>query len=389
MRCSAALSTDADSVRAIEEVVRHSRDKLGATPDLAVLFYSPDRHSEFEQMITTARRLLGNALLVGCSGESIVGVGSEVEQSSATSLWLANLPGVRMLPMHLQFDASPEGGSFSGWHSALDDAWPERASMLMLADPFTFPADVLLARLNEDRPGMPVFGGMSSGGWEQRQNRLVLDDQIVDAGAVVVMLDGALRVRTVVSQGCRPIGQPMVITKCERNIIFELGGKPAMSQLRELWPSLSADEQRSFQQGLHIGRVVNEYQDRFGRGDFLVRNVVGADPDLGALAVGDYLRVGQTVQLHIRDAQSADEDLQTLLAESRAAGANPAGGLLFTCNGRGTRLFDAPNHDAAAVDAAFSGLPLAGFFAQGEIGPIGGANFVHGFTASLALVEPE
>jgi small ligand-binding sensory domain FIST len=179
-----------------------------------------------------------------------------------------------------------------------------------------------------------------------------------------------------------------VVTKAEQNVLLELGGKPALAQLQEIFGTLSPHEQGLFRHGLHVGQVVNEYQDHFNRGDFLVRNVQGADPKSGAIAVGDYLRVGQTVQFHVRDAGTADEDLDTMLAAARNNGSAQAlAALLFTCNGRGTRLFDAPDHDAAALAKHWPGLPVAGFFAQGEIGPIGGKNFLHGFTASIALFE--
>ena len=173
-----------------------------------------------------------------------------------------------------------------------------------------------------------------------------------------------------------------------RNIIHELSGKPAMTLLGELWQTLSPEDQRLVQRGLHVGQVINEYQDHFGRGDFLIRNVVGADPEQGVIAIGDYARTGQTVQFHVRDAQSADEDLRELLAGAAQSGARPAGALVFTCNGRGTRLFPEPNHDSGVLASRWPDLPVAGLFAQGEIGPVGGKNFLHGFTASVALFEP-
>jgi small ligand-binding sensory domain FIST len=180
-----------------------------------------------------------------------------------------------------------------------------------------------------------------------------------------------------------------VVTKAERNIIFELGGKPALVQLREVFSALPTREQQLVQEALHVGRVVSEYQDRFEQGDFLVRNVVGIDSQSGAVAIGDYIRPGQTVQFHVRDEEAASAELAQLLAAARdKSSVLPAGALLFTCNGRGTRMFSQPHHDAAAIAQVFGPLPLAGFFAQGEIGPIGRQNFVHGFTASVALFEP-
>jgi small ligand-binding sensory domain FIST len=214
---------------------------------------------------------------------------------------------------------------------------------------------------------------------------LFLGEQSIDSGAAGMLMRG-VGMRSVVSQGCRPIGQPLVVTKAQQNVIEQLGGQPPLEQLRALWPSLSPREQGLVQQGLHVGQVINEYQPQFRRGDFLVRNVVGADPQHGVIAIGDFVRPGQTVQFHVRDAQTADEDLRELLAAARDE-RQAAAALLFTCNGRGTRLFSEPHHDAAALADLLGDIPVAGFFAQGEIGPVGGKNFLHGFTASVVLFD--
>ena len=190
--------------------------------------------------------------------------------------------------------------------------------------------------------------------------------------------------QTVVSQGCRPIGRPFVITKAQNHFILELSGQPPMHQLQALFTELNEKEQALVQQGVHVGRVINEYKETFGREDFLIRNVIGADPHTGAIAIGDTIRPGQTVQFHIRDADTADEDLRELLVQLSPP-QPPIGGLLFTCNGRGTRLFDQPHHDAQSIHSAYPSLPLSGFFAQGEIGPVGLSNYLHGFTASVVL----
>lgn len=353
-----------------------------------LVFAAFHHQPRFDELAEILRRELGTDCLLGCTGESIVAGGRELEGSPALSLWLAHLPETEVLPMHLEFQATPDGGMFSGWHESLDVDWPASSSLLLLGEPYSFPADVLLARLNDDQPGVGVSGGMASGGWGVGQNRLILGGQSFDRGTVAVLLHGKTRVRTVVSQGCRPVGRPLVVTKVEQNVLLELGGKPALAQLQEIFGTLSAHEQGLFRHGLHVGQVINEYQEQFGRGDFLVRNVQGADPKSGAIAVGDYLRIGQTVQFHVRDAGTADEDLDAMLRASLSNGSsNCLAALLFTCNGRGTRLFDAPDHDAGVLARHHPGLPVAGFFAQGEIGPVGGKNFLHGFTASIALFE--
>jgi small ligand-binding sensory domain FIST len=386
--CAAAVvSENADSLEAAREVCRRGLDRLKWRPHLAIVFASFQHQPQFAELAKLIDEELGADCLIGCTGESVVAGEREIEGSPSLALWLAHLPETTLLPMHLEFQATRDGGTFSGWHPNLAGQWPAQASMLLLGEPFSFPADVLLNRLNEDHPRLAVTGGMASGGWGVGQNRLLLGGTAYDRGAVAVVLHGATGMRTVVSQGCRPVGRPLVVTKAEQNILLELGGKPALAQLQEIFGTLTPHEQSLFRHGLHVGQVVNEYQDTFGRGDFLVRNVEGADPKSGAIAVGDYLRVGQTVQFHVRDAGTADEDLQAMLAAADSGRAAPLAALLFTCNGRGTRLFEQPHHDAAALARRWPGLPVAGFFAQGEIGPIGGKNFLHGFTASIALLE--
>jgi small ligand-binding sensory domain FIST len=210
----------------------------------------------------------------------------------------------------------------------------------------------------------------------------VLDTEVRNGGAVGAVLSGGVVVRPLVSQGCRPVGSPATVTRADRNVIIELGGQTPLERIRDMFGAADPAERALMQQGLHIGRVIDEYKTEFRRGDFLIRSVMGADPESGAVAVGDYVEVGETVQFHVRDAGSADEDLKTMLA---TVAQPPAGALLFTCNGRGTYLFGVPDHDARAVQASFGRLPLAGLFCAGEIGPVGGRNFLHGFTASLAL----
>jgi small ligand-binding sensory domain FIST len=276
---------------------------------------------------------------------------------------------------------------FVGWPEGLDEAWPAAGGVVLLADPFSFPVDAFITRLQEEHPGAPIVGGMASGGQRPGSNTLAVGPRTYDSGAVGFVVGGGARLRPVVSQGCRPIGRPLVVTKSEENVIVELGGRPALERLRELYGELDGDDRELVRQSLHIGRVASEYQDHFDRGDFLVRNVVGADPDTGVIAVGDLVRTGQTIQFHVRDGRSAHDDLEALLARERERGATPAGALVFTCNGRGTRLFPEPHHDARSMRKAFGPIATAGFFAQGEIGPIGRTNCLHGFTASIALFE--
>jgi small ligand-binding sensory domain FIST len=388
MPFAAALSKNPQTRPATEELCEQALAQLKGRPDLAVLFFSPHHVGAIESIAAIAAERLNARCLLGCVGESIVGNKEEVERSPAISLWLGRWDGaVELEPFHLVLEETPDGYSLLGWPDALlgGDAEPKLA--VVLGDPSSFPVDAFLQQLNEHASAPRVVGGMASG-VRGPGIRLFLGDRVVDGGAVGVLLRGEVGVRCIVSQGCRPIGRHMVITRAEENIIGELSGKPPLVQLQQIWEDLNEHDQGLFQNGLHIGRVINEYQGEFQRGDFLVRNVLGLDRESGSLAINELVRVGQTVQFQVRDAETADEDFHALLQlDLSAHERRPAGALLFTCNGRGTRLFRRPNHDAGVVRAEAGAIPVAGFFAQGELGPVGGKNFIHGFTASLALFE--
>ena len=387
MTCASALSTARNSDAAFREVLDRVAEQLdGETADLVVAFVTAHHADALGRLSTECRsRGMGRHFL-GATGESIAGEDREIEGATAAALWAIRLPeGATIRPVRMEW---AEDG-ISGFPTELEGPSSGR-TFLLLADPFSFPPDRLFLTLDQSAPGLRVVGGMASGANAPGGNRLALDDRVFEDGAVGLILDGPVAIRTVVSQGCRPIGRPMIITRAQKNLIQELGRRPAVEALREMFESLDQADQALVREGLHVGRVNNEYQESFGRGDFLVRNVMGAD-DQGAIAITDLVRVGQTIQFHVRDAESADEDLRHLLAADRRAHPDlpPAGALLFTCNGRGSRLFPAPNHDVSAIRDAFGPIPIAGFFAMGELGPIGGKNFVHGFTASIALFGAE
>jgi small ligand-binding sensory domain FIST len=280
-----------------------------------------------------------------------------------------------------------EGAAVIGWPGdPLDEQDGEGGpgTLLLFADPFTFRSDFLLDRVAEGTlgdPGMRVIGGLASAAMHPGGNRLTVDGDTYRSGAVGAYLrGGSVAVGTVVSQGCRPVGRPYVVTRAEGQFLIELGGKPALSRFQETVAAATDEERELMRTGPQIGCVVNEARDEFDRGDFLVRGVLGADQNVGAIAVGDVVPVGRTVQFHIRDAASADEDLR-----SHLTGAEADAALLFTCNGRGQHLFGQADHDASAVNELIGPIPLAGCFCAGEVGPIGDQNFLHGFTASLAL----
>jgi small ligand-binding sensory domain FIST len=386
LRFASALSINPRSDLAVAETVALIQEQLRTQPSLVVAFLSPHHTEEGEQIARELHAAFKTDNIMGCTGESIVGVGTEIEMKPAISIWAASLPETSVLPMRLEFVRTPEGGSIVGWPDDLPSEWPEDAALLVLGDPFTFPPELLLELINDEHPNIPIIGGMASAASQPGENRLICGSQAASDGAVAVFVQGGVEVRTIVSQGCRPIGEHFVITKAERNAIQELGGVPAYQKLGQVFDSLPTREQQLLQRGLHVGRVVSEYQETFEQGDFLIRNVMGIDQESGAIVIGDYVRAGQTVQFHLRDWETADVELKQLLAAAKAQNDfDAAGALLFTCNGRGTRLFPEPNHDAEAIGDAYGQIPLAGLFAAGEIGPVGKKNFLHGFTASIAV----
>jgi small ligand-binding sensory domain FIST len=394
-RFASALSTAPELDDAIAEVLKVTRGAVGTLrPSLAVVFVSHAHAAGFAELARELRAATGASALLGCAGDTVVGGPREVEQGPALSLWLGSFPEGDVETFHLEVEAEEDAIHIHGFPGVEGEAEPSKSktSLLLLAEPYTFPTGLFLQQLNDSKPGLRVMGGMASGGSGPGENALFIDDDCVRDGAIGAILRG-VPVRHVVSQGCRPVGRPMVITRAHDNVIDELAGKAPMEQLKKLLTDSSAEEKSLLQQaarggGLHIGQVVDERQSHPTRGDFLVRTVMAADSKSGAMHIGDAARRGRTVCFHVRDARSADEDLKELLSAARTP-SMPAGALLFTCNGRGTRFFPAPDHDASSIQTLLGPLPAAGFFAAGEIGPIGGKNFLHGFTASLALFDAE
>lgn len=385
MKAGAGLSTHADARSAAAEASLAARPAMeGAQPDLAVVVASPHHAARAAEVLEAVHEAVTPGSVIGCVAEAVIGGAREVEEGPAISVWLASLPAPAET-FHMGFVPTDTGGTFAGW--GFDERPGEGVPpSLVIADPYTFPADTLLGYLNEHRPGAVVVGGMAGAGSGPGETVLFQDREVIHEGAVGARLPGAVSVRALVSQGCRPFGRSYVVTRSQANFLFELGGRPPLNRLEEALESLSRPDRELASQGLHIGRVIDEYKSEHGPGDFLIRGVLGVDPQNGAMAVGDRIEVGATVQFHVRDAATADDELRSLVEREVAnLPGKPAGALLFTCNGRGARLFGAPDHDAALITSLLGGAPLAGLFCAGELGPVGGRNFLHGFTASLLL----
>jgi small ligand-binding sensory domain FIST len=382
----ASPPTPAETPGLIETLLADIEEESSIAPDFAALFFTGALGDAAREVAQGVRERLTPRVFVGVSAESVVGNSQEVERRPGVSLLVGKLPNVTLQPFHLRADEWPRLLADEERLQQRIGSGEEHRGQLLLADPFTTPIDDLLSRLDTVL-GVPTFGGMASGASGPGGNLLMLNDAVYRDGAVGIGFGGAVHLDTVVSQGCRPIGEPLAITRAEENRILELGRRPALQVAEELLSQLPAEDLALLRAGgLFVGLVINEYQERFGRGDFLIRSLLGADRETKALAIGDAVRAGQTLQFHLRDATSADEELRDLLTEERGRGA--VGGLLFSCNGRGTRMFPEPNHDARVTRELLPGLPLAGFFAMGELGPIGGKSFIHGHTASLVLFRP-
>ena len=389
MRFAAGVSAKERAGEAAREALAQTCARLGAGPvDLAVVFLTNHHAADAEEIASCVRAALSPRVLLGCTAEGVVGGGDEIERAPGLSLLGARLPGATLSPFAVGEDEWP--ALLDDGQGVLDRSLPgDLKAVLVLGDPFTTPTREMLRVFDRCYPGVPVAGGMASGGTGIGENVLFLNDRVFTGGLVGVGIGGAVRVETVVSHGCKPVGAPLRVTAADENRIETLRFKPALEMAQQVLSELPAEEQALLANGLYVGIVIDEYKPEFGRGDFFVRNLIGADADTGVLALADTVRAGQTIQFHLRDAATADEDLRELLRPHAAGGASPpAGALLFTCNGRGTRLFDDPCHDISAVLDVVPDLPVAGFFAAGEIGPVGGKSLLHGHTASIAFFYP-
>ncbi len=383
MQCADGLAVDADLVVAAEIATRAALAGLGgATPDLAFVFACGADPDEVGDALERAAQLSGAGTTVGCSAGGVIGGGRGVELTSAVSVWLGVLPGARLRSFHLEVLRTVDSIAVLGLPPVLDS---DHAAVL-LADPYSFPADAFVEQISDAQPTLPLSGGMANGLRGAGSTRLLVDGVTHARGAVGVVIGESVRTEAVVSQGCRPIGPVMTVTAATGNTVQRLAGMTALAKLEEIVSGLPPNEQALVTTGLHLGLAIDEYADKHDRGDFLVRAVVGADAEAGSLVVGDVVDVGRTVQFQVRDAETADTDLTAALARfrhSRDADTPVDGALLFSCTGRGADLFASADHDVRAVVEGLGAHGVAGFFANGEIGPVGGRNHLHGFTASL------
>jgi small ligand-binding sensory domain FIST len=370
----AAVSEHPDAAQAVAEAAGAVLDRVGPGADLVVLFVTRPHVGALDDIASAVRAILEPVTLVGSTTVGVIGGPTEVEDVPAISLWAGRVGPAEAV--RLEVVRSPEGTAVVGMPDA---AAVGRRTLLLLTEPHSFPTEAFVQATNEQYPDLSVVGGMASAGGPG-VNRLVVQAEIHDGGAVGILLPEGMDDTTVVSQGCRPVGEPLIVTDSDRNLVRELASRPALERLQALIDEADDEERALLSRGLHVGLVIDERPAEFDRGDFLIRGVLGADHGQGAIRIGDVAPVGTTLQFHVRDAASASTDLQEKLAPVDADAA-----LVFTCNGRGTALFESPDHDAEMVHAAVRGGAVAGMFCAGEVGPVQGRNHVHGFTASVLL----
>jgi small ligand-binding sensory domain FIST len=382
VRIGCGLSTVGDTRQGAIEAARAAAEQLGDAPvDLAIVFASGSHLAAPETALEGIHEALSPRGLIGCGAAGVLAAGHEVEDATAIAVWAASIPNGDVTTFHAETLETDDGFAVTGMPD-LEGA----SAAILLPDPFTFPTDSLLPELAHSAPGVPVLGGLSSARTFDGTAALFHGEMVHDEGAVGARLAG-VEVLPCVSQGAAPLGPELTITAAEGHVIQELAGQSALSKLREVFGQLPEHERELVGDGLLVGLVIDSGKPEYGPGDFLVRGLLGADPEAGSIAVGANVREGQVVRLHARDARSADRDLRSALRLRSAAfgGESPAGALVFTCNGRGEALFGIPDHDAGVLAEQLADTPAAGFFAAGEIGPVGGENFLHGFTATVAL----
>ena len=392
MQWSSAVSDSPSFTEAVTQASEQILANLdGQHPDLAVVFISSHHMPSYVVAPELLAETLGAKVLIGCSAAGVIGGGQEVERRPGIAISAAILPGVELSPFHLNQDElpSPDAGP-EEWQALLGIRAEDCPAIMLLPDPFTLRSEHLLAGLDFAFPSTIKIGGLASGGGQPGANALFINDRSVRSGAVGVAFTGDLAVETVVAQGCRPIGEPFIVTQSEINVISKLGDQTPLEVLRDLFEAAETREKRLIRRSLQIGIIMDRLAQNSNEGEFLIRNVLGADEEDGTLAIGELVQEGQVVQFFVRDAQAADEDLRMMLEEyidNLDEGDIPASALLFSCIGRGQYLYGSPDHDTSMFTDMVADIPVTGFFSNGEIGPLGDQTFLHGYSASFALFK--
>lgn len=384
----AAITLDADWRVSLDRALN---EFAGVQPSALLLFASHHHAEGFPELVAEVARRTAAPIVIGCSAIGVIGMDREVERTSGVSLLALSLPQHALSAARItqgMLDAAPDG---DGLAQRIGIPKSDVGGWLVFADPYRIDGDAMITALSGAYPGTTILGGFASPGPSDRRTWVFLNGECYTEGGVALGIGGGFEIVPVVSQGCDPIGEPWTVTSVQSHWIETISNRPALQILVETLNALPDDIRERAKRNLLIGVAADEYRHEFLRGDFLVRNLVGIDQASGAIAIGAVPRVGQTVQFQMRDAATADLDLNLLLEQAKLTlnGRRPVAGILCTCNGRGDGLFGTPHHDAQAIGRKLGGIPLAGLFCAGEIGPIGPRTFVHGFTACLGLIVPK
>jgi small ligand-binding sensory domain FIST len=389
MKWCSAVSEKTSLGEAVDECALKLRGGLDdARPDLVVGFVSAEHGPGYDGVPALVREALGGRVFIGCSGGGVIGEGREVEHRAGLSLTAAVLPGVRLTPFHVEDGDMPDGDAPpDSWEEMVGTAASAGPHFLLMADPFSVRGEHLVMGLDYAFPSSVKIGGLASSGQRPGENALFLGGEVYSSGAIGLAMSGNIAVDTVVAQGCRPVGEVMSITKCHQNILQEINERPPLEVLREVFAASGDRDRELMQHSLFLGIVMDDFIDEPRQGDFLIRNIVGLDGRTGSMAIGEMLREGQRVQLHLRDALTSADDLGALLARysSERGVDNCLGALLFSCQGRGQYLYGRADHDTDMFHDKVGSIPLGGFFCGGEIGPVGGTTFLHGYTSSFGI----
>ncbi len=357
-------------------------EECGGQPTCGFLFLSASWLPQIHEVLDLVRLHGRIPLLVGSLGAGLIGRSQEAEGVAGMSLLLVHLPA-KLTPVLISNEQIEESTGPAYWQMESGLSPEDVDSWIVLANPAAPNLERWLNEWNVAFPDAPSIGGLASGSSGNGERALLLDGKAIDAAVLAPAVKGG-KIRTIVSQGCKPVGEPFTITQADENLVYALGSRPAYEILSETFNGLSHDEKERARGNLFAGLAASEYVADLKRGDFLVRNLLGADPQTGAVAIGARARTGQTLQYQLRDKITAHADLVEL-ARINEQGCQPFASLVFSCNGRGHRFFGVPDHDAATLAEIFGPVPSAGFFCNGEIGPIGNASYLHGYTASVAL----
>jgi small ligand-binding sensory domain FIST len=393
MKWASAMGLDADWSTAVDSAAVRVRAGLGAeSPDLLLAFVSPHFRSAYGQIAARLRETLPAGVFCGCSAIGVIGGGREVEQAPAVSLIGASLPGVTVRPYFTDtVDLPDEDASPSAWTSWLGLREADGPMhFILLADPFSANVEGFVGGLDYAFPDTVKVGGVASGAGEAGQNAIFVDEQVYREGLLAIVLSGNVEVDTIVAQGCRPVGEPMTITCCNNNLLLEVDGSSPAAYLQQLMNRMDDYDRTLLENSLFLGLEMDPLKGTQKQGDFLIRNLLGVDHQSGAMATGVSLHEGQVIQFHLRDKQSAAEDLQGRLDAYRREGRleEVRGSLLFSCMGRGQYLYGAADHDSRMFQESLGDIALGGFFGNGEIGPVGASTYIHGYTSAFALFRP-